>query len=365
MGVSEEIKAIEGLSESKELAEGVSSAAVIGMNKPKVSILVPTYNASKFLRKCMDRLVTQSLNDIEIICINDGSTDDSADILAEYAAADGRVRIITKENSGYGDSMNVGVQAAQGEWIGICEPDDFVSRRMFEVLVEAGEFSRCDLVKSNYYEHSESRFIDAGIDSLEGYPYESRFSPRNRPDIVIVPPTIWTAIYRRSMILDNGISFSTTPGASFQDTSFGHQCWIAAKSAYLVNRRLYHYRVDNDASSSKSGSKVFEVCGEYARTFEFLRSREKEFPGSLKTFGPWLNVVRQGGYLWNYNRISADHHLEFAERWRKDNQQQLVDYLLDETLMTPEYREILAQLREGAEAFCARYPEEIPVPPIK
>lgn len=335
------------------------------MSEPRVSILVPVYNASRYLRECMDRLVSQTLREIEVVCIDDGSTDDSRAILEEYAARDPRVRVIAKENTGYGDSMNVAVQAAQGEWLGICEPDDFPSRRMYAQLLEAGEFSHVDIVKSNYFEHEEGRLLDAGVDALEGLPYDQRFDPREEPLILLVPPTIWTAIYRREFIVENGISFSNTPGASFQDTSFVHQCWTAARSAYLVNRRYYHYRIDNAASSSKSGSKVFEVCGEYQRTFDFLKRREldERTAGGLALFGPWLNVVRQGAYLWNYNRISEEHHLEFARRWQCDNLQQLQEGMLDVSLMTPGYQE-LVHLLESPEAFCARFENEIPVPPI-
>lgn len=329
---------------------------------PKVSVLVPVFNAQKFLRACMDTLVGQTLHDIEIICIDDGSTDASPAILAEYAARDERVRVITKENSGYGDSMNVGVRAARGDWLGICEPDDFVSKSMFSVLVEAGERYHCDLVKANYREHSEDSLWDPRIGILDAYGYGRPFDPHDMPSIVLIAPTIWSGIYRRELVVENGISFSPTPGASFQDTSFGQQCWIAAKRAFLIKRGLYHYRIDNDASSSKSGTKVFAVCGEFERTFRFLHARQD---GSLQAFGRWLNVTRHGTYLWNYNRISAEHHLEFAERWLAEMEDADGRGMLDTSLMTEPFRKLLDELREGPEAFTKRYPDEIPVLPIR
>ena len=98
----------------------------------KVSILVPVYNTERFLAECLDSLVGQTLKEIEIICINDGSTDGSLGILQRYAKDDKRIRILNKKNTGYGDSMNVGLSEATGEYIGIVEPDDFVE---FDILI--------------------------------------------------------------------------------------------------------------------------------------------------------------------------------------------------------------------------------------
>ena len=201
---------------------------------PAVSILVPVYNAGPFLRECLDSLVGQSLKEIEIVCIDDGSTDDSPSILARYAAQDERIRVITTPNTGYGDSMNRGVAQARGTWIGICEPDDFCDKHMFGALVRAGEKHGCDIVKANYSEHVEGSRYDRRVAILGEFEYHRPFSPRELTDILLVAPTIWAAIYRRSMLLDNNVEFSPTPGASYQDASFGHQAWVSARRAVLL-----------------------------------------------------------------------------------------------------------------------------------
>ena len=90
-------------------------------NGVKVSVLVPIYNVEEFLPECLDSLVNQTLREIEIICINDGSKDDSLKILKEYASKDKRIKIIDKKNTGYGDSMNQGLKKATGEYVGIVE----------------------------------------------------------------------------------------------------------------------------------------------------------------------------------------------------------------------------------------------------
>jgi glycosyltransferase involved in cell wall biosynthesis len=110
---------------------------------PKVSIIVPIYNVEKYLRECLDSIVKQTLKDIEIVCVNDGSTDSSLDIIKEYAEKDERVKYIDKPNSGYGISMNQGLDKAQGEYIGIVESDDFIKPEMFEELYNLALVGYC------------------------------------------------------------------------------------------------------------------------------------------------------------------------------------------------------------------------------
>lgn len=329
---------------------------------PKLSVLVPIYNAQDFLRECLDSLVGQTLRDMEIVCIDDGSTDSSAGIISEYAVRDGRIRVISKPNSGYGDSMNRGLDAARGTWIGICEPDDFCDARMFERLVRVAEHGRCDIAKANYRAHEQGAPDDPVVEVLAGFPYGRPFSPRDDLTILFTDPTIWAAVYRRSMLERNGVRFSATPGASFQDASFAHQCWICARRVVLLNDGFYHYRIDNAASSSKSGDKAYAVCDEYEHTFEFLRRRGDE---ELRSVGPVINVIRFGVYAWNYNRISPDHRVAFAKRWVEDIVRADDDGLLDPRRFTPGYRALLGELLDDPARFCELHADRIDQPPIK
>src|SRR5574344_757344 len=100
----------------------------------EVSILIPIYNVEKYLEQCLESVCNQTLKDIEIICINDGSTDSSLKIIKDFQKNDDRVVLINKKNSGYGDSMNKGLEKATGEYIGIVESDDFIEKDAFEKL---------------------------------------------------------------------------------------------------------------------------------------------------------------------------------------------------------------------------------------
>ena len=117
-----------------------------------VTIIVPVYNAGKYLKECLDSLVSQTYASLEIICVNDGSTDRSSEILKEYAEKDGRIKAFDKENGGYGSAVNFGLEKAKGDYIAIVEPDDFLDATMYEKLVSGLKHHHHDIVKCGYYE---------------------------------------------------------------------------------------------------------------------------------------------------------------------------------------------------------------------
>lgn len=116
----------------------------------KISVLIPIYNVEKYLGECLESIINQTYSDLEIICINDGSTDNSLSIINKYAKLDDRIVLIDKENSGYGDSMNRGLSIAKGEYISIVESDDFIEKDMLGVLYEKMASYNLDVVKCKY-----------------------------------------------------------------------------------------------------------------------------------------------------------------------------------------------------------------------
>lgn len=156
----------------------------------------------------MDSVVNQTLKDIEIICIDDGSRDSTGNILDEYAQKDNRIKVIHKANSGYGHSMNVGLQNATGEYIGIIETDDFADLNMFDELYKAAKENHADVVKSNYYSYvSQPEPQSTYYEVLKEYDlYDQVFRPVEHPEIFRVRPCIWSGIYRREWLLENHVS---------------------------------------------------------------------------------------------------------------------------------------------------------------
>lgn len=270
---------------------------------PRVSIIVPIYNVEQYLRECLHSIVNQTLQDIEIICVNDGSTDGSLNIIKEFALRDKRFYVIDKPNSGYGHSMNTGMSQATGDYIGIVESDDFAAPDMFERLYIAAEENSAQVVKSNYFEYrSHSEIKKKFFENLKECPYHKIIFPMDEQNVFFVEPSIWSGIYKRSFLTSNNIRFNETPGASFQDTSFAFKVWASAERVYLINEAFLHYRRDNLDSSVKSASKVFCICDEYDEIEKFLISD----PFKEAKLASLVFAMKFRTYQWNYqNLVSA------------------------------------------------------------
>lgn len=283
---------------------------------PKVSILMPACNVEKFLRECMDSVVAQTLKDIEIICIDDGSRDTTSYILDAYAETDKRIKVIHKPNSGYGHSMNVGLDHATGEYVGIIETDDFAELDMFENLYNIAAFNKADVVKSNYYTYvSKPNPKSTYFEILKEYDlYDCVFRPSDHQDIFRVRPSIWTGIYRREFLVQNKIRFNETPGASYQDTSFAFQIWACAERAVLIRDAYLHYRTDNGGSSVKSAGKIFCICDEYVFLEQFLKER----PSIEARLQELEMSLKYESYRWNLFRLTPEFRYAFLMRMSKE-----------------------------------------------
>lgn len=283
---------------------------------PKVSVVVPVYNVAAFLPACLDSICAQTLKDIEIIVVNDGSTDNSLEIAQEYAAKDERVKVLTKENRGYGHTMNLGFSHARGEYIGIVESDDCARPEMFETLYNLAVQNDADVVRSNYWNMSENgtKFDLVDVLNLCDAPYDSAFDTVNHPDILRGSPAIWTAIYKASFLKDNGIEFLETPGASFQDTGFALKVLTSAQRMVITRKAFLNYRVDNAGSSVKSGAKMFCVCDEYDSFEEHLARN----PQRAEAFRYVIPSKKYETYVWNYNRLDDSLKPEFMERMSRE-----------------------------------------------
>ncbi|MDO4443850.1 MAG: glycosyltransferase, partial [Slackia sp.] len=229
---------------------------------PSISILIPIYNVEKYLRQCLDSLQAQTFSDFEAICLNDGSTDSSSAIAHEYAQADPRFRVVDKTNSGYGATMNVGLDQARGTFIGILESDDFMYPDALELLHAAAVEHDVQAVKGNFTFYWTAGNRDEMHRMIEKDMCGRVVDTREDTRIFFQKPSIWSGIYRRDFLESNAIRFLETPGASYQDTSFAFKVWAAAERAAFLEAPIIHYRQDNESSSVNSKGKVFCVCEE-------------------------------------------------------------------------------------------------------
>ena len=300
----------------------------------KVSIIVPTMNVEQYLVECMDSIVNQTLTDIEVICINDGSTDRSLDILNEYASKDNRIIVIDKKNEGYGKGMNDGLDRATGEYIGIVEPDDFVDIHMYEDLYKIAKEKDLDIVKADFYRfvHDKGKNLVATYNQLskDGTGYNEVVNPKDHQEIFTYIMNTWSGIYKRDFIEKYHIRHNVTPGASFQDNGFWFQTFALAERVYFVNRPYYMNRRDNPNSSVKSKAKVYCMNDEYKFIHEFLDKN----PEVKETFIYTYSMKRVRNYFWTYGRIAKEFKAEYLETLSKEFKEAMENNEFDESKFT-------------------------------
>ena len=253
----------------------------------KVSIIVPVYNAEKYLKECLDSLVRQTLSDIEIIIIDDGSKDHSGSICEEYAAKDCRFHVIHKENEGLGYARNTGITAAKGEYIGFVDADDYVDQRMFEKLYRFASEHRADYVRC------EHNLVDTGGKEIPREKYKLRTGYYSKDEMrrellfpilgrkitegkdAYIGVSVWRAIYKASIIKANGIRFMSKKQVYSEDIPFNFEFLVNADSAYVTDEILYNYvdrsnsltntyhedRIDRDLYMYQYFCKRLKECG--------------------------------------------------------------------------------------------------------
>lgn len=282
------------------------------MSNVKVSIIIPVYNTEQYIKDCIDSVINQTLKEIEIILVDDGSTDSCPKICDEYAQNDCRIKIIHKKNEGLGKAYNTGIDLAAGEYVGFVESDDFIELNMFEVLYNTAKEQNADIVKSNWFNYwSKPYIVNTKANSYRGFDIGKATNIKKVPKLLKIAPSIWTSIYKKDFLTINNIRFLETYGASYQDTSFAFKTTAAAEQFVLLDESFVHYRQDNEYSSVKSQSKVFAICEEYKEIERFLNNNP-QIKKDVKAY-KWVN--QYNGYKWNLNRISEKYHRDFLEEF--------------------------------------------------
>lgn len=281
------------------------------MKTPKLSILVPVYNVASYLPLCLESIKNQSLKDFECLLINDGSTDNSLKILKDFAKTDKRFKVIDKKNSGYGASLNLGIEKSKGEYIGIVEPDDFIHRDFYKTLLSED----ADIVKVSSFEfygktwktYPKKMFSEVRKD----FPANGcKINPKKNQRIFLADPTVWSAVYKRELLEKNKIKFLETGGSSYQDIGFQFKTFMKAKKIFCLEKPLYYYRKDNPNASVKSDKKLFAVKTESDEIDEFIKNTPE--------FQDIANAVRFRNYNWNLNRLKFKNALKFAKVAKED-----------------------------------------------
>ena len=229
---------------------------------PKVSIIVPVYNVEPYLRQCMDSLVNQTYQNIEIICVDDGSTDASGAILEEYAAEDCRIRLVHQSNSGLSAARNAGFLLATGSYIMYVDSDDWIDLETCQIAASLAiehdadvvfwpyirEFEKTQSKKTMFYEDSivfnREEFATRIYMTIAGLHGEYLKHPENADTLV----TAWGKLYKKSLILENDAAFINTKEIGTEDALFNLSVLKTVNCGVYIKKYFNHYRKNNAAS---------------------------------------------------------------------------------------------------------------------
>lgn len=220
-----------------------------------VSVIVPVYNVESYLRQCLDSITGQTLKNIEIICVDDSSTDGSKSILEEYAERDGRVKVITQSNKGAGAARNNGLSVAKGKYLSFLDSDDFFESDMLELAYNKAEEDQADFVvfKSDQYYTEENKYVEVPwtLREKEIPPY-TPFSHRQMTDNIfkVFVGWAWDKLYNREFVLKNHLLFQEQRTSN--DLLFVFSAVAIAKRISVVKKVLAHQRRDAKDSLSKT-----------------------------------------------------------------------------------------------------------------
>lgn len=242
--------------------------------KPLLSVIVPVYNVEKYLKRCLESILVQSWNDYEIILVDDGSTDSSAQICDLYAEKYEMIRVIHKENKGLSDTRNRGIEKASGEYVYFPDSDDWLEQNTFSELSDVIEELTYDIISFNreFVTSEEDKLISAKsrIQKLSGK--QALLEMLNQGDVTGFAND---KIYRKKLFLDNDIEFPV--GKYYEDLGTNYKLFLKATKVYVTNQKYYHYLITNPDSITQSWNeqKLQDMFGFYREIYYSPLVREK------------------------------------------------------------------------------------------
>lgn len=264
----------------------------------KLSIIVPVYNVEKYLPKCLESLIKQTLKDIEIICVNDGSMDNSLAILKEFASKDSRIRIIDNQHQGVAKTRNTGIEQSIGEYIGFVDSDDYIDIDFFEKLYNSATKSNSDIAIASILKHKKFFNIYNAKYTKEETAITIQDKIKLCEDKKHFFFYAWNKIYHSGFIKENNIKFSE--GQIYEDVMFAIKALYYSNKIISVYGTKYHY-IEHENSltkyKDKTGEKEQDLVKAYSELQEFCNSKNIEIPERLnyytkENFGFILNLYK-------------------------------------------------------------------------
>ena len=233
----------------------------------KVSVIVPVYNVEKYLRKCLDSLVNQTLKDIEIIIVNDGSPDNSQGIINEYVKKyPKKIKSYIQENGGQGAARNFALKKAKGKYIGFVDSDDYISLDMYEKMYNKIEQDKADIVIcNNYIVNDDNIDIEKDNSLIYGDNFERAFFGKM---------AVWNKLYKKDLIVNNKIEFAKR--VWYEDLAFTVKTIISANKITFVDEPLYYYIIrEGSTMNNNNVRRNTELFLAFDDLFSYLKKEKK------------------------------------------------------------------------------------------
>ncbi len=230
--------------------------------KPKISVILPVYNAEKYLRNTLDSVLGGSFRDFEIVAVNDGSCDSSLAILESYKERDARVKVIDKQNTGVSDTRNVAIAAAEGDYLAFLDADDVYSPEYLERMYSVAEAYGADVTVCSYVTFRGDAPAFPTAESREAHPT----TIRELLDTGFMTP-LWVKLVKKSIVVDNGIAFDKDL-AFGEDLFFSWRTCISSGKMVRLDDKLYGYRMSSEGATAKYHDRLYH---KYKAAFESLK----------------------------------------------------------------------------------------------
>src|SRR5699024_8503264 len=223
---------------------------------PEISIIVPVYNKEKYLDQSLKSILNQSFDNLEIILINDGSTDNSLEICKTFEKKDNRVKVISQINQGVSVAGNTGIDNASGKYIGFVDPDDWIEKDMFLKMYKKYEETNSPVCISNYFQETKEDVIKRELSTTADVLINKEIynqilikliGPQSINESTIMS-SVWRLLIKKELIVDNSIIFPQKINR-MQDLAFSLEVFIHTEKVCVVKDCLYHYKVHDDSAS--------------------------------------------------------------------------------------------------------------------
>lgn len=314
---------------------------------PRISVIVPVYNAEKYLKKCLDSICNQTLKDIEIICVDDGSKDNSFGILQEYTCNDSRIKVLGDgKNHGVSLARNAGIKKAHGQYIAFVDSDDWIETNYLEKMYSAVCDSGADIITNI----SILRDYESGKISL--HPISSKYTLEKVTQGMFVPPednmysvepVIWARLYKTNFLRDNEIFFLRELNGP-EDIAFSYLTSVLASQIYLFKGGHYHYLMrENSLVGRSKQENTWDLwhMRAYSCIFDYLKQHDLLEKNMLKLFAinPYTKVDSREKYAFYKEYVTkikpeVDKH--------KDRYNKLEQFFMDVLLTTNDYDDYIA-----------------------